>query len=319
VKFWRSNKIGSWFFMKGILIGNGFSSQLIEDYCNKNMMKKLRRLIPKKCDEIEELFNKFRIITEDKTEEENHVKKELKKTFPINWKDKYDKYFIGYGLIDEVRSKEIQNVENYLKVASLFDLKDKEKITKAANKIYYNSGKNDLKAVQGLNIKKARDFFDEFKHIFTTNYDLILDDIIEEKEIYHLHGSFKIKKVSEPGKIYYVKTKNKLSYEEAHLTWGTEGEVKIKRNEAGMNFNNFTFPMEIPGSILLMYLSKLSSLEINELHMLGYSGKNDNHINKEIQDNKNIKKIVYYCNPSSELKSVKFFKTINKRLENKKN
>lgn len=49
------------------------------------------------------------------------------------------------------------------------------------------------------------------------------------------------------------------------------------------------------------YLSYLKDKEINELHIFGYSGMNDSHINNAIKFNKSIHEIIYYCNPNTEL------------------
>lgn len=42
----------------------------------------------------------------------------------------------------------------------------------------------------------------------------------------------------------------------------------------------------------------MKSGEYEEIHIWGFSGQNDKHINDCIKQNPNIKRVFYYCNPS---------------------
>ena len=68
--------------------------------------------------------------------------------------------------------------------------------------------------------------------------------------------------------------------------------------QAGMTFT-MSFPIGIPESIFYGYLNKLENENIQELHIFGYSGENDQHINKRIINNKNIARIYFYCDPKN--------------------
>lgn len=320
---------------KSILIGNGFTSELIKDYSNIIMKEKLIKYFNNEYYNINNLFNNFRMTNYSDKDvyrydgglrcSENlfpgehvypqadrilynekikvHVINVLKDIGFQDYNEIYDTYFIQYGLIFEVIKSEVYSIESLLKVANMFkkigkinDEKENE-LKFIANKIYYNDGECGLKDTNLNDYTKIKEFFQDFDFVFTTNYDLILDDICEnEDKVYHLHGGFNIRKVSEPGKVYYIKTDEKLNDKEAHIIWGINGEDKIKYMEAGMTFP-VMFPLTIPTSLFHEYFDILEKENINEIHIFGYSGENDQHINKRICNNKNIRTIYFYCDP----------------------
>ena len=219
----------------------------------------------------------------------------------------FDIYFVQYGLIFEViregEETDLDSIENLLKVIDLFrkigkiDEEQEKKIKKVANKIYYNEGKCGLKDTNLTDYSMIINFFKSFDFVFTTNYDLILDDICDnEGKVFHLHGSYNIRKVNEPGKVYYIKDDKRLTDTESHIIWGLNSEEKLKDMKAGMTFP-FTFPITFPISIFDEYFDKLENENINEIHIFGYSGENDQHINKRIIANKALEKIYFYCDP----------------------
>lgn len=62
-----------------------------------------------------------------------------------------------------------------------------------------------------------------------------------------------------------------------------------------IDFSNFDFN----GSILKRDLTELSKNKIETLHIFGYSGENDGHINEAIRNNTSIDEIIYYANPKN--------------------
>lgn len=91
-----------------------------------------------------------------------------------------------------------------------------------ANIVYFNDGNC---GAQGIEIEKRENIgkvFAEYREIYTTNYDTVLDEIVHNKEIRHLHGGF----------LYDDKTLRSnmiVQPEKAVLIWGITGEEKIKR------------------------------------------------------------------------------------------
>jgi len=98
--------------------------------------------------------------------------------------------------------------------------------------------------------------------------------------------------------VFYEKTDERLTDEEAYIIWGINGNEKIKDMQAGMTFP-MSFEIGIPESIFYGYFDKLENENIQELHIFGYSGENDQHINKRISNNKNIGRIHFYCHPEN--------------------
>lgn len=95
---------------------------------------------------------------------------------------------------------------------------------------------------------------------------------------------------------YYEKTDERLTDEVAHIIWGVNGVEKLKYMEAGLTFP-FTFPISFPESLFNKYFDKLENENIQEIYVFGYSGENDQHINKRISNNKNLRRIYFYCDP----------------------
>ena len=63
----------------------------------------------------------------------------------------------------------------------------------------------------------------------------------------------------------------------------------------------FTFPIHFPFeshmTIFQTYLSQLQNADVERIDIFGYSGENDQHINRAIAENTSIREIHYYCAP----------------------
>ena len=310
---------------QAILVGNGFSSQLIEAYKNHNLNRRIGEIIPDYIRELNELFSEFRFNIEesdiykllnekfpsdhlypsknlylgaDSIQNNNSLSKHIKskileQDLDIN---SYQKLFIESGLIFETIHPEISNFEALIKISTLFKRDYTDEIKKVSSYVCFNDGNNDLKSSKLQNYKKTSHFFEKFDYIYTTNYDLILDDL-SSKDVYHLHGSFNIRKVIEGNKTFYVKTEIKLDPDNAYLIWGINGEEKTDQMSAGIGFP-IQFPLSMPASLLKGYLDGLAYKDYEIIHIFGYSGENDQHINYKIAENPNVREIIYYCNPN---------------------
>lgn len=131
--------------------------------------------------------------------------------------------------------------------------------------------------------------------MYTTNYDTILDDILNDSQRYpyHLHGSFSINHLNkDPDGRYGPK--------EAKLIWGgINAESKYEELRPGLDYNTIDFSHFRYGkSRIADYFEYLEEKSYEEIHILGYSGENDEHINKRLRDNKLLKNIIVYVNPS---------------------
>lgn len=68
---------------------------------------------------------------------------------------------------------------------------------------------------------------------------------------------------------------------------------------AGWDFGDIDFnAIRFDQSRLADYYDILRDSNIGEIHILGYSGENDDHINRRIIENEFIKKVGVYVNPS---------------------
>jgi hypothetical protein len=324
---------------KAILVGNGFTSQLIEDYLDTKMRGRLLEFFKDEYYYLNRFFDSFRIsdiseadvydyggglypsetlfpgdnvypqsdriLYNDKIRV--HVTKALEELGFQNAEDTYDMFFIQYGLVFEVAKPEISAIENLLKVTNMFvkigsaKKETEDRIVKLANTIYYNEGVYGLKDTQLMDHSKIKQYFARFDYIFTTNYDLILDDIFENGDkVFHLHGGFNIEHPN-------LKSAKRLTHEEAFLVWGINGDEKYQFLSSGFDFGKFRFDAVRYGqSLLADYFALLEEGKYEELHIFGYSGQNDQHINKRIVNNTSVKHVYFYCDPVNEVNEYKF-------------
>lgn len=323
---------------KILLVGNGLTSNLISDYENLKMMSLIKDKESEIYEKANQLFSKFR--QKVNTIEYSKVAfgycgddlycgetgfngpitglpfnekllKYVKLVLVSYGFDDYEnacmEYFQTYGLVYETQQNEISSVESLLKIVHLFrninqfDENDYNKIIRAANKIYYNNGKCSSINLDASIQTNLRKWLNEYEMVFTTNYDCLLDDASSRNNhVLHLHGGFYFKDK-------YTKSEILLDGNEAYLIWGINGDDKRKKMSGGTEFST-TFPLEIPLSLFDLYLDKLRTVSADEIDIFGYSGENDQHINKTLSQNRNIKQIYYFCNPKGTHKEKETFK-----------
>lgn len=313
---------------KAILIGNGFSGTVKKAFHNEQINNKLRIIIGNEVEDLNNLFEPFRLDVSDReishlvyglypsdnlfpsehlfprdTEEVFDSKIKAKIFSILNEldidKEYFQTIFIESGLIYEVSKNKIENFESLYKVCELFNYENKAKVINASNEVIHNNGDYGLNNIENVDIKKLATLLSEYVDIFTTNYDLILDDLLMDEEINHIHGSFHIKKIPKNYNDYeIVRTDERLDQNSAYLVMGVNGFDKQKKLKTGVSYS-YSYPYVYPGSILDEYLKKLKSNKYDEIHIFGYSGENDQHINNAITYNNNIKKIIYYIDPNN--------------------
>ncbi|MEX1376537.1 MAG: hypothetical protein AB1Z23_03575 [Eubacteriales bacterium] len=324
---------------KAILVGNGFSSMLNNSYQNCMMIESFRQKAPEIYTRIDE---KYKILYDLKSNALNEpsFKESLYRILRADDENLvndtiYKNIIIEGGLYTELDKPAIDGIETIIKVAKLFGFDDSADIEKIAIEICLNGGLNGINGINNdalikkIDLNKSKLFFNQFNYIFTTNYDYILDDLYNG-EIYHIHGGFDYYKIyysdnSTEVKRYNARTKEiemqenekTINYtEKPYLLWGTDGNNKKSKMGGG-----FTLPFSIPFSIgysaVREYITKLELSTISELHIFGYSGLNDNHINDAIKSNKSIETVIYYCNPETELENDEFYKNTSDKFLSK--
>ncbi|MBP3805810.1 MAG: hypothetical protein J6I76_18330 [Oribacterium sp.] len=316
---------------KGIIIGNGFSSQIISGLRQDRLLRRVNQEIPEDMQFIESYFDSFRVnpahfetkdyrvleyddafIDEEDISygtwwvESEHINSQihdsifnsLNRLGMIGDEEKIiEDYFVQTGLYEEIFNSHISNIESPIKIINLINdcsNIDKYKYVDSYIRIYdvlvnalYNDGDIHIKKSgrllhkEKININKAKEFFSEYERIFTTNYDLILDDM-NLHNLYHLHGAFNILKDSRKWR-----KSNYLDNSSSYLIILAASATDKKWYASGNNHK----------SEIDRYFKLLSNDEIEEIHLFGFSGLNDQHIMRAVSNNKNIQKIVYFGNP----------------------
>lgn len=304
---------------KGLLVGNGFSSHLIEEYNNSNLHNELLRGCPDECHLLNEFWSGFQSERDFQDQDTDALISEIESFGVDDAKEVFDEYFHMYGLKADLRKGSLLSVENYLKISKLYKLLvnkaiiDEEEITRVANETLYNNGCYGLDDTKLSDDEKRRlrSYLREYSVIFTTNYDLILDDAIEPNipSVYHLHGGFNIKKNQQE------ETAERLKATDACLVWGVYGIEKEDKATAprllnsGLKYNSNIFYNK--QNILKRYYNSLEELRSDELHVIGFSGENDQHINNRIKSNPVISRIIYYGDPE-QFKTPEYISKIEK-------
>lgn len=72
------------------------------------------------------------------------------------------------------------------------------------------------------------------------------------------------------------------------------------------------FPLESPMTIFQIYLSQLQNANAGRIDIFGYSGENDQHINRAIAQNPSIREIHYYCAPAKVSDPVEEFEVASR-------
>lgn len=318
---------------KTLLIGNGFTSNLISEYNNQTMIEALYKRAPELTNRIEKEFDYFRNLKFTKAElytvieglfpredlypnddlypsddvisitnnAETFIIEKLKCQKFSEPEKIFDIYFKTYGLIYLIREKTIIGIENYLKIVALFleigrfTKEEYNYIIKIANEICFNGGKHGKDHITNIEIDlfKLSDLLHEFDDIYTTNYDTILDDFLKNYNKFPYH--------IHGG--FSINHRNKdpdgrYDPTTARLVWGTNPEEKYTYLSNGSDFGDWNFGAARFGqSRLANYLDFLKERQYEELYILGFSGENDGHINQRIKENQTIKRIIVYVNP----------------------
>lgn len=307
---------------KALLIGNGFTSQIIPDYSSTAFMSKVWSLIPYEMKKIEDIFDPFRIINAEenpyyyRTLPEYADSEDVAMVYTPTYIDEFfspnlraeicrtlsekcsiknsshlcQKLFIDAGLCFQINKDKIVGIETPLKIIQIgikngsISKQEMKKIETTIKTVLFNDGnyhmpsKKDKNGV-AVNRAKAQRYFDSFSTIFTTNYDLILDDFVHDK-VKHLHGGFCFPNA-------YQKDYNFNDPALYEIVLAADGEGKkhqiFRKKE----------------TLFSKYLLSLATEDFDELHILGFSGENDNHINDAIRNNKRIKMIYVYVEPQN--------------------
>lgn len=325
--------------MNAILIGNGMTSQIIKEYSNHIMMSRIESELSDLVIRLNDYFEVFRLpikelesysigtgicgsnklgsmslnrqITGIKHNNLVKVKvlNHLSKLGFENCEEQYEKFFIRYGLIYETQNQRITSLENILKAVLLFSRvklfthQEYEKIKKVATNVYHNNGNCTIESVLGINLDKFKEYMSRFELIFTTNYDLVLDTLLMDKDVLHIHGGFNYTGRNK-------KEKHVVNPDEAYLVWGSNSEEKESQINSSLDYGNIDFGnFNYGGSSLLHdYIVDLRTKQFSDIHVFGYSGENDNHINEAIRMNHNIERIIFYVNPKRLNNAVDRFK-----------
>lgn len=290
---------------KGLLVGNGISSQLIEEYKNRNLHGALHRCCPDICQALDEFWSGFQSEGDFQDQDTEQLISKINSFGVDDSKKVFDVFFHMYGLKADLGKCSLLSVESYLKIARLYNRlsnnakKYEEEITNVANEVLYNNGcygLNDTNLSEDGK-RRLRSYLHGFDGIFTTNYDLILDDAINSSAlpVFHLHGGFNIKKNQQE------ETAERLKATDACLVWGVYGIEKEDKATAprllnsGLVYNmGYCYNMK---NVLEKYYAFLEKIVLDEMHVVGYSGENDKHINKRIKNNPFISRIIYYADP----------------------
>lgn len=314
---------------KILLVGNGLTAKLIPAYSNQSMMRKVKEEFPDLWNKANELFEPFRLNVDSvlhkvvaagfcgrkfcgETEINGpilgvaynkklllHIRETLDS---LNFGDAQrlsEELFQINGLINETQKSAISNLESLLKVIELFYAKgefleeDRAEITEAANRIYFNDGECGESALPDMLVDHLKRWLSSYDMIFTTNFDCVLDEVLQTDEIRHLHGGFFYRDQDR-----FRRSSTIVSPEEACLIWGISGEEKKREMKAGGGFEfPFSGEIEFRMTIFESYLSELQAVEAERIDIFGYSGENDQHINAAIARNASIREIHYYCKP----------------------
>ena len=181
----------------------------------------------------------------------------------------------------------------------------------------FNAGSIDKRSYNGkwgkdtlgkAKVEQLKRWLSDYKMIFTTNYDCVLDDVLQTDEIKHLHGGFFYKKQDRQ-----KRSDTLLGPDDACLIWGISGEEKEEEMKLGGGFTfPIQFPLESPMTIFQIYLSQLQNANAGRIDIFGYSGENDQHINRAIAQNPSIREIHYYCAPAKVSDPVEEFEVASR-------
>lgn len=286
---------------KAILIGNGFSSQLIPKYTDDALVQSisddsiLQPIYKRYCT----LFSAF-----DRCKSRMDTIKKLEELHFSNVSQVYDTYFDKYQLSNYTGQTGIRGIETLLKVGQLFreiretGFDEDKAIRTFAATYYWNHGLNGIAGIENSKFSATRfkEFLNAYGYVYTTNYDTILDDVYSGV-VAHLHGSFLIDKDG-------CVRNGKVNIADSLIVWGKDDAEKMQQIDevSGMHKLNRGFRFNISKlntvSALDGYFSSLRNGLFSELDIIGFSGENDKHINEELVKNSTLEQINFYCAPS---------------------
>ncbi len=150
--------------------------------------------------------------------------------------------------------------------------------------------------------KTLKKFLSEYDHIFTLNYDNNLE-LSTGNTVYHLHGSFSV--ISQENKTVAIP-----GYEHCfcNALLHYSGELKYRNAKFCHAF------IELPAwhkKVTEYYFDLFENIE-GELHIIGMSPNNDDHIFKCIIGNKKISKVVFYYHSIEQKEYIE--STFDKRI-----
>ena len=300
---------------KAILVGNGFSSQILSELKSNVILNYLSTVLEDDFLKINSFFQNFRLSPSafqppfevyygQLFDEEDcplqpryiyenpiirlHVCNVLSKMGFTNTDKISSQYFFQDGLAYEIYREHFASMESPFKIAEMvkktnllpFDLNFKLKID--IKEYFVNCLKKyGYTFPESSNIaiyKKSYKFFQEYSTIFTTNYDLFLDSLVHDK-VKHLHGGLNF---ASP----YEKSNNSI-FDDCYLIIGAGAQKKLAEMKSKKK-----------ESLFKKYFESLSTEDFAEFHIFGYSGENDQHINNAIRNNRRIKNIVFFAAPN---------------------
>lgn len=301
--------------MRALLVGNGFTSQLIKNYSNSYMMQKFSEKLGHVCQEANRLFEPLRKDVSnghtysarellENQELVSYIKNVLTRILETNASSVFERFFCNYGLIAETQCLEVSSVESLLKIVLLFETRfeanTRKQILEVAKKLYYNEGNCGLAAVPPTARQPICDWVSSYDTIFTTNYDQVLDEACRgSKKVLHLHGDFYMSD-------RFHREKTVQPPEKAYTIWGIDGEDKMAQTAGGplITKDGKRF-LTADGQELHVqsepghYLFQLKTDKFTQLDIFGYSGENDQHINQSLAENPNLLQVCYYCAPDA--------------------
>lgn len=302
-----------------LLIGNGFSSQLIPEYKDENIAQCMRG-----DDNVRAIHTRYCTLfsTFCDCKSEVDITMQLDKLGFPNPPETYDIYFEKYNLKRYTKKSEILGVETLLKIGQMFseiclvDVNDNVTIRDFACQYYWNVGLNGINGIKNpkFNREQFEAFLNTYEYVFTTNYDTILDDAYE-KEVKHLHGSFLIEKDG-------CVRDNRDNCPDSLLIWGIDDAEKNQQIDevSGLHKLNRGFRFNISKlnmvSALDGYFRSLCTGDFSRLDIVGYSGENDKHINRELVKNSTLNHINYFCSPD-KIEDKKLERNISKMFDGK--
>ena len=170
----------------------------------------------------------------------------------------------------------------------------------------FNNGKaislDNLNKISDINLDKVVKWLEDFECIFTLNYDKIIESIIPNKNIIHLHGEFELNDTKQICNYQSLRMKYKNTYVSfSDILIGdyiynktTRALVNVLVSQQYKKINN----KKVENTFKLIE-GEIKNNEINEILILGLNVNNDQHIIRSILTGLYLAKInnpvIKYC------------------------